>query len=78
VRNAIERPEALDTGSIVITGLHQETILDAVELVTSQHAAGLVPPAPQDYGPANVAQRVLRLILGTARLSGLWHGLTPR
>ena len=32
VRNAIERPEAMDTGSIIVTGLNPQTIIDAVKL----------------------------------------------
>jgi UDP-N-acetyl-L-fucosamine synthase len=75
VRNAMERPEALDTGSIVITGLELDTIMGAVAAVTDQFARGLRAPVPDDYMITNVSQRVVNLILGTARLSNLWDGL---
>jgi UDP-N-acetyl-L-fucosamine synthase len=75
VRNAMERPEALDTGSIIITGLERDAIADAVAAVTDQFARGMRAPVPADYMITNVSQRVVNLILGTARLSNLWDGL---
>lgn len=76
VRNATERPEALDTGSIVLTGLERRSITDCVGLVTSQFYAGLRAPVPTDYCIENVSQRVVRLIFGTAHLNNRWHGIT--
>lgn len=75
IRDSIERPEAMDTGTIVVTGLNSDTILNAVSIVTGQYAAGNVPPIPVDYQHKNVSQRVLNLIVGTAKLSRIWSGL---
>ena len=77
VRNSIERPEALDTGSIVIAGLTHEVIVDAVRLVTEEFEAGHFPPIPADYQIRNTSQRVVRLILGLAGLSNRWWGVDP-
>ena len=78
-RDAIERPEALDAGCIIMTGLHRETILDAVNAVTSSFAAretaGIPHPVPADYCVTNTSERVVNLILGTARLSNSWDGI---
>ena len=78
-RDAIERPEALDTGCIIMTGLNKDTILDGVEAVTSMFAeriaAGLPHPVPIDYQIINTSERVVSLILGTARLSNGWDGI---
>lgn len=78
-RDAIERPEAMDTGNIVVTGLDAGTIGEAVELVTRVHAArqaaGERCPAPEDYQITNTSERVVKLILGTARLSNGWDGI---
>ena len=76
IRTAMERPEALDTGSIVITGLDEAVIINAVTMVADEHRDGLLPPVPADYDIQNVSQRVVRLILGTAKLSNRWHGIT--
>ena len=78
-RNAIERPEGLDTGCLIMTGLDQNTILDGVEVVTSifaeRVAAGLPHPVPEDYRIVNTSERVVSLIVGTARLSNSWDGI---
>lgn len=81
-RDAIERPEALDVGAIAMTGLDRETILMAVAAMVRQHqarsATGLPPvPVPQDYSICNTSERVVNLILGTARLSNAWDGIRP-
>jgi UDP-N-acetylglucosamine 2-epimerase (non-hydrolysing) len=78
IRTAMERPEALDTGSIVITGLDETVIINAVTMVADEHRDGLLAPVPADYEIGNVSQRVVRLILGTAKLSNRWHGITTR
>ena len=78
IRNAIERPEALDTGSIIVTGLASQTIVDGVTMAMADFAAGEIPPVPVDYQITNTSQRVVRLILGTAGLNERWHGTQPR
>lgn len=78
-RDAIERPEGLDTGCIIMTGLHRATILDAVSAVTTMFAereeSDIPHPVPADYCIANTSERVVSLILGTARLSNSWDGI---
>lgn len=78
-RDAIERPEALDTGSIIMTGLNPLTIFDAVEQVTrcfiERENSGTPQPIPADYCITNTSERVVNLILGTARLSNNWDGV---
>ncbi len=78
-RDAIERPEGLDVGCLIMTGLNKDTILDGVEAVTSMFAervaAGLPHPVPVDYQITNTSERVVSLILGTARLSNSWDGI---
>jgi UDP-N-acetyl-L-fucosamine synthase len=77
VRNAIERPEALDTGSIVLAGTQPHRLIDCVRLVVDEFRRGIVPPCPTDYQISNCSQRVVRLILGTAALAHRWMGIDP-
>lgn len=58
VRNAIERPEAVDVGSILMTGVDEKNILNCLEIV--EKPKGL----PKDYDVNNCSDRVLRVILG--------------
>ncbi len=78
-RDAIERPEAIDTGNIVHTGLKQETILNAIRVVTLMRAERLesrMPHiVPEDYKITNTSERVVKLIVGTAKLSNDWDGV---
>lgn len=78
-RDAIERPEALDTGSIMVTGLSRAAIMRGVEVATRLFAAraarGERCPLPDDYAVTNTSERVASLILGTAPLSNGWDGI---
>jgi UDP-N-acetylglucosamine 2-epimerase len=77
VRTATERPEALDAGSIILTGLDPQVIRKAVRLAVEQHRTGRSAPPPAEYQITNVSQRVVNLIVGTARLSARWGGVEP-
>ena len=80
-RDAIERPESLDSGGILVTGLDERTILEGVDLVTSlfeqRRALSVLSTLPEGYEITNTAERVVSLIVGTARLSNQWDGIRP-
>lgn len=66
MRDAIERPEAIDTGGIITTGLAPADVVDAVRITIAQHrvSGGAAPPA--DYLIADSSRRVMNLIRSTA------------
>ncbi|MCL2736628.1 MAG: UDP-N-acetylglucosamine 2-epimerase (non-hydrolyzing) [Propionibacteriaceae bacterium] len=76
LRDFIERPEAVDTGSIITAGIDPESVLDAVSLALSLP----IPQAPVDYRVPDTAQRVVSCIVGTvhshARRLGLFQEST--
>lgn len=72
LRNSIERPEAIDTGGIILTGLDHNTLLQAVEIVTNERRLFPEREIPDDYQILNTSLRVVKLIIGTARLAGRW------
>ena len=78
-RDAIERPESIDVGGVILTGLNKATILDGIRASTrmfaDRQAAGTRQPVPVDYQVTNTSERVVSLILGTARLSNAWDGI---
>ena len=78
-RDAIERPEGLDSGCIIMTGLDRDTIVSGVKAATrfftEREAAGRGHPVPDDYCITNTSERVVGLILGTAKLSNSWDGI---
>lgn len=75
IRQSIERPEALDAGSIVLTGLNSDILISSVEIVTKE--ADLYPnrEVPVEYTIENTSLRVLKLILGTAKLTMRWKNM---
>jgi UDP-N-acetylglucosamine 2-epimerase (non-hydrolysing) len=78
IRDAIEHPEVLDTGAIVITGLDAETISTAVNVVCQQWDSGIRSVAPFEYEIHNCSQRVVNLIIGTTLLNRSWNNLHER
>ena len=76
VRNAMERPEALDTGNIILTGLNPDIILQAIKMVTEEKVSQSKHSIPAEYEVENVSQRVVKLIIGTAKLSHLWDNIS--
>lgn len=64
IRQAHERPEGMDEGTLIMCGLKRDRVLDAVETVVRQHASAQRPfRIVPDYEPDNVSMKVVRLIL---------------
>ncbi|MBE0642066.1 MAG: UDP-N-acetylglucosamine 2-epimerase (non-hydrolyzing) [Bacteroidales bacterium] len=74
-RRAMERPEAMDAGTITLTGFESDTIIAAVQQAMEEKALGLPRQIPAEYSIPDTSRRVLRLILGTAKLSNTWKGI---
>ncbi|WP_207886327.1 non-hydrolyzing UDP-N-acetylglucosamine 2-epimerase [Pseudomonas sp. 30_B] len=64
IRNAHERPEGMDEGTLIMSGLKTDRVLDAVRVVTSQHdRARRVMPVVKDYQAGPVSKQVVRVVL---------------
>ena len=64
IRNAHERPEGMDVGTLIMAGLKKEGVLDAVRVVIAQHKRGIRVMAPiDDYEESAVSMKILRIIL---------------
>jgi UDP-N-acetylglucosamine 2-epimerase (non-hydrolysing) len=64
VRQAHERPEGMDEGVLIMTGLEPEQIIDSVEVVSGQSRDCEHPvKIPEDYKADNVSRKVVRIIL---------------
>ncbi|MCK0743679.1 non-hydrolyzing UDP-N-acetylglucosamine 2-epimerase [Chromohalobacter nigrandesensis] len=77
LRRSIERPEALDTGAIALTGLNQEVLVDGVRIATASRTvfSGAEREIPEEYQVRNTSERVVRLITGTAKLTNRWRNM---
>ncbi len=61
LRDVTERPETIECGSNILSGVDHETLLRAVEIAIAQPAAWT---APKDYTTENVSQTVSKIVLG--------------
>ena len=77
LRRSIERPEALDTGAIALTGLGKDGLLDGVRIATVSREvfSGSEREVPEAYQVRNTSERVVRLITGTAKLANRWRNM---
>ncbi len=75
MRNSMERPEAMDSGHIVLTGLDPQNILRSVALAAASAEFDRTQPIAREYDVTNTSYRVVKLILGTAKLSHVWDGI---
>jgi UDP-N-acetylglucosamine 2-epimerase (non-hydrolysing) len=64
IRNTHERPEGMDEGTLIMSGLRSGDVLKAVEVTLVHHGKGarVFRMAP-DYEPDNVSKKVVRIIL---------------
>lgn len=74
IRDSMERPEALDAGSIVMTGLSAAEVIAGVREVTAA-TYSTETSLPPGYEVGDVSRRVARLILSTATKHREWSGI---
>lgn len=76
IRQAHERPEGMDEGTLIMCGLNTERVLDAIDLVVAHHSsAGRVFKIVRDYDVENVSKKILRIIMSYVDYVNrtVWH-----
>lgn len=68
IRYSTERPEALDTGNIILTGMNSRDVLNSIEVVLDQHSRRVSFDIPDDYRQSNVSEKVVKIIVGQSRM----------
>jgi len=64
IRNAHERPEGMDVGTLIMAGLKKDRVLDAVAVIIAQYQRGSrVVAAVEDYEALAVSKKILRIVL---------------
>ena len=75
LRQSMERPEAQDAGTIILTGFEPEVVLASIETAIKEHDQNIPKLVSPDYLVPDTSWRVLKLILGLSSLSNKWHGI---
>ena len=64
IRNAHERPEGMDEGTLIMSGLKKKRVMDAVRVIIAQHNKLKPVMRPvQDYEAGPVSKQLLRVVL---------------
>lgn len=76
IRQAHERPEGMDEGTLIMSGLRKDCVLDSIDVVTSQYTENKdsIHSIP-DYAADNVSKKVVRIILSYTDYINrtVWH-----
>jgi len=75
VRQAHERPEGMDEGTVIMTGLNSERILDSIELAVRQITTFGPPKIVEDYNVDQVSWKVAKIIFSYTDFvrRTVWH-----
>ncbi len=76
IRQAHERPEGMDEGTVIMSGLNKTRIIEAVDVATHHNSqADRVIKPVKDYEADNVSKKVVRIILSHVDYVNrtVWH-----
>ena len=62
IRQAHERPEGMDEGTLIMSGIQKDRIIESIEVVVKQYNEGKIPTIIDDYNVDNVSQKVIKII----------------
>jgi UDP-N-acetylglucosamine 2-epimerase (non-hydrolysing) len=68
IRKSTEKPESVDAGHTVISGLSPENVLRNVAIATDDPIDLEMSPMPSAYAPLNVSSKVVRIVVGMAEV----------
>jgi UDP-N-acetylglucosamine 2-epimerase (non-hydrolysing) len=71
LRDSMERHEALETGSVVMSGLNFSAINEAISVTETSNS---MPESPAEYKILDSSERTTRFIVSTLRRHNFWSG----
>ena len=63
IRQAHERPEGMDKGTLIMSGLEKNRILESIDVIVKQYEGKIIPEIIDDYNVDNVSSKVVKIIL---------------
>lgn len=71
LRDSMERPEALETGTVIMSGLNFKAIKEAILVAETSH---FTPVPPIEYEIEDSSERTVRFIVSTLGRHNFWTG----
>jgi UDP-N-acetyl-L-fucosamine synthase len=68
IRYSTERPETLDAGNVILSGMNTEDVIRSIEVVLDQRSRNVSFAIPQDYSDRNVSEKVVRIMIGQSKM----------
>ena len=76
LRQSMERPEAQDAGTIILTGFDPLIVINSIGITVKEfEKTNGYKSIADEYKIENTSWRVLKLISGNTKLSNLWDGI---
>jgi UDP-N-acetylglucosamine 2-epimerase len=75
LRNSMERPEAQDAGTIILTGFDLNLVMGSISISIKEHEVPHERLISPDYHVPDTSLRVLKLLQGLSSLSNKWYGI---
>lgn len=72
IRDSMERHEALESGSVIMSGIKKQGLLDAIKIIESMSSSKFPPP---EYLFTDTSTRVVNFISSTINQHDFWNGL---
>ena len=63
IRHAHERPEGMDKGTLIMSGVEKIRILESIDIIIKQYDDNIMPEIVDDYNVDNVSSKVVKIIL---------------
>ena len=75
IRQAHERPEGMEEGVLIMSGLNKENIFKSINIVTNQKNRKRIFNIVKDYEVNNVSKKVVRIIFSYKDYVNrvIWH-----
>ncbi len=74
IRDSMERPEALESGCIIMSGIQSDQVIEAIRITEASEPAFTTPP---EYQIPDVSTRIVNVIVSTVHQHEFWNGLRP-
>jgi len=75
IRDSMERPEALEAGAVIMSGLKKQGVLDAIKVIET---GTLSKFPPSEYLISDTSTRVVNFIASTINQHNFWSGLRKK